>query len=195
MAVPLPRLSPEEYLERERKAEFKSEYWHGQVFAMSGAVARHVRIGTNLTIAIGNLLRDARCEIFGSDMKVGITKKKGFSYPDLSIVCGEPQFFDAVEDVLTNPVVIFEVLSDSTRDFDLGTKFREYRRLPSLKHYVTIEQQFRHVSHSTRQADGTWLTEDLTDEHHVLRLTAIGIELPLTEIYHRVDVHPRDPDD
>jgi Uma2 family endonuclease len=188
MAVPLPRLSPEEYLERERKAQCKSEYWHGQVFAMSGAVARHVQICTNLTYCIESQLRNSPCHVFGSDMKVGITKKKGFSYPDLSVVCGKPEFFDAVEDVLTNPVVIFEVLSDSTRDFDLGTKFLEYKRLPSLKHYVTVEQRTRFVGHNERQSDGSWRNEDLTGENDILRLTAIGVELPLTEIYHRIEL-------
>jgi len=121
-------------------------------------------------------------------MKVGLPKERGFSYPDVSVVCGEPRFYDAVRDVLMNPVVIFEVLSDSTRDFDLGSKFLEYKRLPSLKHYVTIEQQKRFVGHNERQVDGSWRNEDLTGEGDILRLHAVGIEVPLSEIYYRIEL-------
>jgi Uma2 family endonuclease len=196
MAIPvISKISAEEYLERERAAQHKSEYWHGEVFAMSGAVAKHVLICTNLTASSVIRLRGSRCSIFGSDMKVGVTKKRGFSYPDLSIACGQPKFFDSVEDVLMNPIVIFEVLSDSTRDFDLGGKFREYKRLDSLQHYITIEQRFREVELSTRQPDGNWLTESLNTENAVLHLTALGIELPLAEIYDGIELAPRDIDD
>jgi Uma2 family endonuclease len=191
MAIPVvTKISPEEYLERERKAEYKSEYWHGEVFAMSGAVANHVLICTNLNFCIEGQLRNSSCYVFGPDMKVGLTKKRGFSYPDLSIVCGEPRFYDDVQDVLMNPVVILEVLSNSTRDFDLGSKFLEYKRLPSLKHYVTIEQYIRFVGHNERQSDGSWRNDDLTGEDDVLRLHAVGIEVPLSEIYHRIELAP-----
>lgn len=188
------KISPEEYLERERKAEYKSEYWHGEVFAMSGAVEAHALICTNLTVSVGNRSRNSNCRVFGSDMKVGVTKKRGFAYPDLSVTCGERRFYDNIRDVLMNPIVIFEVLWESTRNFDLGGKFREYKRLDTLRHYVTIEQRHREVGHSIRQPDGNWLTEELTGENDVLHLTAIGIDLPLSEIYDGIELLPADAD-
>jgi len=187
-------ITPEEYLERERKAEFKSEYWHGEVFAMSGVVENHALICSNLAIHAGIRLRGSSCRVFGSDMKVGVTKKRGFAYPDLTVTCGERRFYDNVRDVLMNPIVIFEVLSESTRDFDLGGKFREYKRLETLRHYVTIEQRYREVGHSVRQPDGTWLSEDLTGENDIVHLAAIGIDLPLSEIYEGIELLPADPE-
>jgi Uma2 family endonuclease len=195
MAIPAPvRIGPEEYLERERKAEFKSEYWYGEVFAMSGVVESHAIICSNLNRFVGNRLADSPCLVFGSDMKVGVTKKRGFAYPDVSVTCGERRYYDSVRDVLMNPIVIFEVLSESTRDFDLGRKFWEYKRLDSLKHYVTIEQRLRFVGHYERQTDGGWRVEELTGENDILRLDAIGIALPLAEIYHRIELLPADAD-
>jgi Uma2 family endonuclease len=191
MAIPVVhRISAEEYLSRDRIARHKSEYWHGEVSAMSGVTENHALICTNLTIYVGARLRDSSYDVFGSDMKVGVTKKRGFAYPDLTVTCGERKFFDQVRDVLMNPVAIFEVLSDGTRDFDLGRKFREYKRLESLKHYVTIEQRFREVGHSERQADGSWRSEDFTAEGDIIRLNSIGIEFPLDEIYRRIALLP-----
>ena len=190
MAFPTPgSLTAEEYLERERAAEFRSEYWLGQTCAMSGATEAHEMIVSNLSRHTQNALAGTGCRVFSSNMKVGVTKKRGFAYPDLTITCGDRRFFDSVRDVLMNPVVIFEVLSDSTRGFDLGEKFREYQRLESLRHYVLVEQDVRAVTHFERSSDGEWLYKSLTAADHVLHLTAAAsISLTLSQIYEDVAV-------
>ncbi|MBL8229200.1 MAG: Uma2 family endonuclease [Bryobacterales bacterium] len=186
MAAPLPtRITPEQYLESERKATVRHEYWLGEIIAMSGATRTHEVICSNLSKFTQIRLGDRDCQVYGSNMKVGVTKKRGFSYPDITIACAEQRFFDEVEDVLMNPVVIFEVVSDSTLHLDIGPKLGEYLRMESLRHYITIEQKIRIVNHWERAGD-RWMFETLDEEQRVLRLAAIDIELPLTEIYRRV---------
>lgn len=188
MAAPLPtRITPEQYLEAERKATVRHEYWLGKIVAMSGETHTHAVICSNLMYLTQVTLRSQLCYVLGSNMKVGVTKKRGFAYPDVTIVCGEPRFYDDVQDVLMNPVVIFEVLSDSTRHLDVGPKLREYQRLESLRHYLTVEQKIRFVNHWER-ADNRWMFETLDEEQHTLRLSAVDIELPLSEIYRRVAI-------
>ena len=193
MAAPTPkRITAEEYLEAERKAEFRSEFWLGHVYAMAGGTHRHSDICSNLNRFLQNRLAGRSCKVQGSDMKVGLTKKRGFSYPDISITCGERRFFDNIGDVLTNPMAIFEVLSDSTRAFDLGRKFEEYRKLQSLRHYVLVETNRRSITHYQLDESGLWsIVQDLTAENDVLKL--LDIELPLTEIYHQIELDP-EPD-
>ena len=187
MAAPLPqRMTADEYLAAERKAEFKSEFWLGQVYAMAGAVRRHSLVCGNLSRFLQTRLDGRPCEVYGSDMKVGMAKKRGYAYPDMTVVCGEPQFYDDVEDVLTNPTAIFEVLSDSTRAFDFAGKFEEYQRLDSLRHYVLVEPKRRLVIHYERGETGKWIYGPLSGAHDVLRM--LDIELPLTEIYHQVEL-------
>lgn len=183
-AVPQPaKITPEEYLERERKAEHKSEYWHGEVFAMAGVTESHDLICVNLVAHLFRRLAGRPCRLHTADMKVGVTKKRGFAYPDLSVSCGERKFYDATRDVLTNPTVIFEVLSDSTRSLDETRKFYEYQKIESLRHYVLIEQRKRCVYHYERGDDGRWPFEILEAPGANLKLNAIGVELPLDEIY------------
>ncbi len=181
-------MTADEYLAAERKAEFKSEFWLGQVYAMAGAVERHEKLCSNLSRFLQNRLDGRPCQVFGSNMKVGATKKRGFAYPDVTVTCGELQFYDDTRDVLTNPTAIFEVLSDSTREFDFAGKFREYQRLESLQHYVLIEPRQRSVTHYARGTEGQWIYLLLTAEADVLRL--LDIELPLAEIYHQVELEP-----
>jgi Uma2 family endonuclease len=142
----------------------------------------------NLTPAVGNSLRGKPCNVFGSDMKVGITKKRGFAYPDLTIACGERKFYDEVRDVLMNPVALFEVLSDSTREFDATEKFREYKRLDSLRHYVMVEPAKKVVIHYERLDDGRWVYEEFSNDTDLLDLRAVGIAIPLLEIYDGIDL-------
>ena len=189
MAAPIPqRMTADEYLAAEREAEFKSEFWLGQVYAMAGAVERHSDVCSNLSRFLQTRLAGRPCKVHGSDMKVGATKKRGFAYPDVTVVCGERRFYDDTRDVLTNPTAIFEVLSDSTRAFDFAGKFREYQRLESLQHYVLIEPRQRSVTHYERGAQGQWIYVLLTAESDVLRM--LDIELPLAEIYHQVELEP-----
>ena len=197
MSAPIAKkLTPDEYLALERVASSKSEYWHGQVFAMAGSTENHDLICSNLSRFIQNRLAGSPCRVFSSNMKVGATKKSGFAYPDLTVACGERHFYDDVRDVLTNPAVLFEVLSDSTRAFDQGEKFREYQRLDSVRHYVVVEQSRREVAHYERSDGNRWTYELLDAPEASLRLEALGIDLPLAEIYHEIEFVPveQDPD-
>jgi hypothetical protein len=125
-------LSPEEYLEIERKAGDKSEYYNGEMFAMSGVSRRHDRIATRLTFLFVQHLRGKRCEAFTANMRVLATASGLYTYPDLSVACEEPQFADAHVDTLTNPALLVEILSPSTEDYDHGKKAKLYRAIPSL---------------------------------------------------------------
>ncbi|MBI4910127.1 MAG: Uma2 family endonuclease [Acidobacteria bacterium] len=194
---PIPRrMTFDEALAAERAAVgVKSEFWLGQMTAMSGGTRPHCLIAVNLTGLFLDRLRGKPCQAFNSDMKVGVTKKRGFGYPDLTIACGEQKYLDDTEDLLMNPVIIFEVLSDSTRAFDRGEKFIEYQKLESLRHYVLVEQRFRLVEHFERVEGNEWKYHSLTKDNDVLRLSAVGVEVTVAEIYEGINVPLRRDDD
>jgi Uma2 family endonuclease len=179
-------LTPEEYLEIERAAERKSEYFAGEMFAMAGATRRHILIVTNLVIGLGQSLKGRPCEVYSTDMRLRITPSGLYTYPDVMVACGEFQFADDQKDTLLNPVVIVEVLSESTRDYDRGRKFQHYRTLPSLQEYLTIAQDEVHVEHWLRP-EGEWRLREFSDLGKTVRLDSISCMLPLAEIYDKVD--------
>ena len=139
------RLTAEEYLERERKADTKSEYLDGEIYAMSGATRRHNLIAGNIHTDLNNQLRDRDCEVYGSDMRVKVTATSLYAYPDVSAVCGEPSFENDTEDVLLNPNLLIEVLSDSTEAYDRGEKSKHYRQIESLAEYLLVSQKKMHL--------------------------------------------------
>lgn len=156
---------------------------------MAGATLRHNRIAGNIFRGAGNRLEGTSCEVFGSDMRVRPVGDRYF-YPNVSIVCGPPAFFDRTEDTLLNPIAIVEVLSDSTQDYDRGGKFDQYRRLPTLREYVAAAQNSVLIEHHVWQPDGAWVLRELTALADRLILASVGIELPLAEIYARVEFPP-----
>ena len=180
-------LTPEEYLELERKAEVKSEYFQGEMFAMAGASRRHGLIVTNLVRELSQRLKAKPCEVYSSDMRLRISQTGLYTYPDVVVACGELQFADNQKDTLLNPIVIIEVLSDSTRDYDRSEKFQQYRSLSSLREYITIAQDKCHVEQYTRQPENRWLLEETQDQSAVIRLASIDCEIPLAEAYDKVD--------
>jgi Uma2 family endonuclease len=184
------RLSPEEYLKQERKAAFKSEYLDGEVFAMSGASRRHVLIAKNVTVALDQRLRGQSCETYGSDMRVRVSASGLYTYPDVTVTYGDEQFLDEEVDTLLNPLLIVEVLSPSTKNYDRGDKFASYRTIPSLREYVTIAQDRMHVEHWQQGKNERWMLSEYFNVTGSLQLTALGIELPLAEIYRRVFPEP-----
>jgi Uma2 family endonuclease len=177
-------LTPEQYLALERAAATRSEYHDGEVFAMAGVTVAHSRIVTNLVIEIGIRLRGRDCEVFSNDVRLSVAKS--YTYPDVMVVCGKPILADQHLDILTNPVVIIEVLSESTKDYDRAGKFHEYRRIPSFQEYLTVSQTEMLVDHSVRQPDGSWLLREVAPPTSSLSLTSLGIELPLAAIYEKV---------
>ena len=136
-------LSEEEYLEQERKAPFKSEYYKGEVFAIERAKRKHNAIVTALIASLYPFLKDRPCEVYPSDMRVGNKQDRFYTYPDVSIVCGKPEFIDDKEDVLLNPSVVIEVLSESTEKSDRGGKFALYRNIPSIQEYILVSTEER----------------------------------------------------
>ena len=185
--VPTKRYTPQEYLELERKAETKSEYYRGEIFAMSGASRAHNRIAMNLSALVWNQLRGRPCDVFGSDMRVKVEISGLYTYPDLSALCGEPQFDDEHTDTLLNPSVLVEVLSPSTEDYDRGGKFELYRQIESLREYVVVAQDRLLVEHHTRQDDGSWRLVDYKDKGGELHLASIECRLRLEDIYDKVE--------
>jgi Uma2 family endonuclease len=184
-AVPKPYISPEEYLERERQAETKSEYFAGEIFAMAGGSPEHSLIAANVTGGLWTQLRESPCTAYNSDMKVRSTTEH-FAYPDVTVVCGEAQFGGNEGDVLLNPTLIVEVLSPTTEAWDRGGKFEQYRQRESLQEYVLIAQDRPHVERFARQPDGQWLMSERSGLDARLPLPAIRCELVLSEVYRKV---------
>ncbi len=183
-AVPKRRLTPEEYLAQERRAQFKSEFYRGETFVMAGATRAHILVSGNVARESGNQLKDRPCEVYQSGMRVNISRTGLYAYPD--VVCGEPHFEDEVHDTLQNPTVLFEVLSKSTELYDRGIKSASYRRIPSLKEYVLIAQDRPQVERYVRQPDGSWLLREASELTESITLESVGVVLSLAEIYRPV---------
>jgi Uma2 family endonuclease len=180
------RLTPEEYLRRERVAETKSEYDDGFVYAMSGASPRHNLIGAGLIRALGNHL-PPRCRIYTSDMRVRIFKPRRYYYPDASVVCGEPQYAEDQRDVLVNPLIVFEILSESTAGLDRGRKFLGYQTIESLQEYVLLSQDEILIEHFRRD-ERQWVYTVAQGIDATLPLPAAECQLSLREIYYQTDL-------
>ena len=179
-------ITPEEYLKRERAASTKSEYYQGEIFAMAGASEAHNLIVGNLIRHLGNRL-GANCRVYPSDMRLLISSTGLYTYPDVMVVCGKSILADQHADVLTNPVVIIKVLSQSTQNYDREGKFYQYRQIPSVKEYLTVSQAEMHVEYAVRQADNSWLLREISSESvAAVPLSSLGIELKLTDIYDKV---------
>jgi Uma2 family endonuclease len=180
------RLTPQEYLARERAAERKSEYLAGEVFEMSGASREHNLLVTNLVRELSLQLRGRECEVYPSDMRVKVAPSGLYTYPDVVVVCGEPNFEDEETDTLLNPTLIVEVLSKSTEGYDRGEKFEHYRRLDSLREYVLVAQDKCHVERYVRQPDQQWLFSEIVAPEGSLELVSLGCRLAMHELYEKV---------
>lgn len=178
------RMTAAEYLEWERQQDERHEFLDGEVFAQAGGTRRHSLIATNMTRSLGNHLADGDCQAHGSDMRVHVETTGLYAYPDALVVC--PPLEGESEDVITNPVLIAEVLSPSTADFDRGGKFGHYRQIPSLQDYLVVYQDEPRVEHHRRTEDGNWLLRELFGTEHVLEIASLGISLPLSEVYDKV---------
>jgi Uma2 family endonuclease len=180
--------TPEEYLALERQAQYKSEYYAGEIFAMAGASRWHNLIVANVIGELRSQLKGRPCTTYPSDMRVKISPTGLYAYPDITVVCGEARFEDTQQDTLLNPTLIVEVLSDSTEAYDRGGKFAHYRKLDSLMTYVLITQTKPHVEHYVRQPDNRWLLSEADSVHDTIHLPAIDCHLALAEVYDKVDI-------
>jgi Uma2 family endonuclease len=186
---PKPSLSFDEWLEGERaNLEKRSEFVHGEVFAMTGASLAHNAIVSNINREISIQFKGRPCQVFANDLKVLIRSADAGKYPDLVALCGEPELLDDRRDVLLNPSLIIEVLSDSTEAYDRGDKFALYRQLPTLQEYLLVSQNRVGVELYTRGADGRWTLNDYAGLANQVPLTSIGCTLSLAEVYDKLEV-------
>ncbi|MDE0553659.1 MAG: Uma2 family endonuclease [Candidatus Poribacteria bacterium] len=184
-------LTPEEYIIAERKATLKSEYLSGEIVAMSGASNEHNLITMNTANGLYNQVVERGCRVYASDMRVGIGAGISYFYPDIAVTCDRPRFEDDALDILTNPQVIIEVLSNSTANYDRGEKFARYRQLESLQEYLLISQDQVDVEHYLRQGE-QWLLSEFRALADVLQLASIEAELSLNQIYRFVELETDD---
>lgn len=180
------KYTPEEYLALEDKAEFRSEYDDGEIVAMAGGSLNHARIVKNASRLLDEKLRNS-CESFTTDVKVQIQSYRKFCYPDVLVICGSPTFFQNRKDTITNPVLIIEVLSDSTEAKDRGEKMLAYRTLESLREYVLISQTRPIVEKYTKDDTGNWIHTATIGPKSAVKFESVGIELNSTDIYRRIE--------
>lgn len=183
-------LTPEQYLEIERKAEFRSEYYQGEMFAMAGGTGTHTELSDNLIALLLQKLRGGPCRAWSQNMRVQVSATGLYAYPDVVVGCRERKFVDASRDTLLNPVLIIEVLSDSTEAYDRGKKFTHYRTLESLQEYVLVSQDRVQVERYKRQPGDEWLLTAVSRLEDTIHLDSVGCHLLLSDIYEEVSIPP-----
>jgi Uma2 family endonuclease len=182
-SLPSYYLSPEEYLAIERQAEYKSEYVDGVIYALAGSSKRHNLISGNTITELNICLGKTPREVYPSDMKVRVPNSRRFFYPDVSVVCDESRFADDERDVLLNPILIVEILSESTAAFDRGKKFQSYQQIESLQEYLLVSQDEHIVEHFLRQEHDHWLYTKTSGLEEVIDLPNVKCQLALRDIY------------
>lgn len=188
------RHTAEEYLTAERIAEYKSEFDGGKILPMPGASRQHDRIAVDITTNLNvQLSGRTDCEVFSADMRVYVPLTGLYTYPDVTVVCGEPRFTGFDVDTLLNPAVIVEVLSDSTETRDRGEKFAQYQTVPTLEEYVLIDQFRPRIEVFKRHTEGQWLYSRVDGLDASVTLASIGCTLALRDVYHRVSFEQHAP--
>ena len=190
------KMTPGEYLALERSSlDIKHEFFDGDVFAMVGAGINHNRININLAGELRNRFKadNSPCEVLSNDMRVKI--ENNYTYPDIVIFCGDAQFEDNKFDTLTNPVIIIEILSDSTEAFDRGDKFTYYRAIPALKEYILVSQKKYHVEQYIRSDNGKWEYRSYESPDQMLNMESVNCDVLLSEIYLNVKFETQSRED
>jgi Uma2 family endonuclease len=190
VAQPLHRLTETEYLEIERAAEFKSEFFDGEMFAMAGGTLQHSLIGTNLTGEFRNRLKSGRCVAYNAELRVKVEATGLNTYPDLSVICGQPRFVEGTNDTVLNPTVLVEVLSDSTEAYDRGKKFEHYRQITTLQEYLLVSQKEPRIEKFSRRPDGQWLLSEAAGLEKSLEISSLQITISLAEVFANVTFVP-----
>jgi Uma2 family endonuclease len=184
------RYTPEEYFQFEESAQEKHEYENGEIFAMSGGTYNHSRIGGNVLRRLLELLDFKDCTATGSDLRVDVKEYDSFMYPNAMVICGKIEYADGRRDVVKNPVLIVEVLSDSTESYDRGRKFKKYQSLPSFREYVLVSQNEPIVETYFRQDEQHWLYTLTEGLEAAIQLRTIDSRIKLSDVYQRVDWLP-----
>ncbi|MFN8458666.1 MAG: Uma2 family endonuclease [Anaerolineae bacterium] len=179
--------TPEEYLALEEKAEYKSEYYNGEIFAMAGGSYNHNIIASNINALLNQFFEAKPCFVFGSDMRLLVKPNGLYTYPDVMVICGQVQFAEGRTDTVTNPLIIVEVLSKSTRDYGRGFKFELYRTMETLQDYILVDQTRIHIEYFHKLEEGRWVLIETNTPDTILTIQALNLELPINRIYHKVD--------
>lgn len=185
-AIPKSKVSETDYLNLERKALEKSEYYQGEVFAMAGATKEHNRIVASIIGTLYPHVAGKGCSLFPSDMRVYNPENTLYTYPDAIVVCGEEKYLDDAFDTLLNPTVLFEVLSPTTENYDRGIKFKLYRTIPSLQNYVLVSSTEYLVEVYTRKND-TWILTTAKGKDAAIQISAVDLDLKLSDVYGQID--------
>ena len=175
--------SIQEYLEMERGSLEKNEYYKGEIFAMAGASARHNILYSNIFGNLFSALKGRNCRPYGSDMRIHIPENTLFTYPDISIICGDIISSEEDEDTATQPTVIIEILSPSTKNYDRGVKFMLYRAIPALKEYILVDSESIHVEHFAINKDGLWQLKEHNKVAEKIMIESLNIQLLVQDVY------------
>jgi Uma2 family endonuclease len=187
VAVPQRKYTLEEYFDLERLSDARYEYWNGDVFCMSGVSESHAQIESNLNLAFRLSLRERPCRVFPANMRIKVPSLPPYRYADLAVVCDQPTYEKiSGVDVLTNPILIVEVLSDSTEAYDRGDKFTNYKSIPSFREYLLIAQHRAHVTQFVKLDDGAWSYREVNDISASLPLPSLDSTLGLADVYQGV---------
>lgn len=182
------KYTAEEYLELEETSLEKNEFYKGEILAMAGGSIEHNQITRNTKSVIdGYLSKDDKCQIFPGDLKIHALKNSLYTYPDLSIVCGKLETLPNKKNIVTNPTVIIEVLSETTQDYDRGAKFKHYRDIVSLKEYILLSSLETLVEKYDKQADGSWILYEFKSETDTFKINTIDLVLAVKDLYRNVD--------
>jgi|SRR5215213_6243306 len=180
------KYTPEEYLALEEKAEYRSEFVNGYIFKMAGGTESHIQLSFNVTRLFSDKLR-GKCRAYQSEMKVWVEEAGTFFYPDVTLVCGERKFYKDRRDTVENPILLVEVLSKTTEEYDKNDKFLTYRNIPSFQEYVLISQNRPAVQQFNRQPDGRWLHQATIGLNSKVYFESVDTELSMQEIYDLVE--------
>ena len=180
--------SPEEYLELETAAEYRSEYHDGQIIPMAGGKPNHNQLAINLTSGINYNLRKKPYRVFMSDLRLWIPECRLYTYPDVMVVQTPLVFAENRQDTITNPLMIAEILSDSTEKYDRGDKFRMYRTIPSFKEYLLVSQQSMQVEKFTKNNSNQWVLSEYAGKDDKITFNSFEFEIGLDELYDRVEL-------
>jgi Uma2 family endonuclease len=178
--------TPEEYLALEEAADFRSEYIDGQIIPMTGGTTNHNRIALNFSAALNFAFRQQDYEVFMSDVRLWIPDRRIYTYPDVMVIAGAPEYHDNRKDTIVNPIVIIEVLSKSTQSYDRDEKFSAYGTIPTFQEYVLLDQTQKRIEQFYRTGKKQWSLRQYDEEDEAIALASVPFEVRLDEVYSKV---------
>jgi Uma2 family endonuclease len=186
--------TPEEYLQLAETAEYKSEYRDGKIVSMTGGTTNHNKIAGNFYTYLRLALRRKSYEIYIGDVRLWIPRYRQYTYPDVMVIQGQPVYTGTSTTTVMNPLLIAEVLSKSTRNYDQGNQFLYYRSIPEFKEYILVDQYQYHVMHYVKSDDSKWIFNEIEDESATLSLSTVEFQIQLNELYEQVNFSESDED-